>query len=307
MSIDMENQPQPQPQPVGEPPKKNNGRVIGGVVLLVIGVAFLLQQMDIMYITHWLFSWPMWLIVWGIFAGARNNFRNSGWLIIVLVGLVGLSDKVFPGFDAWNYAWPVAIIVFGFWLIARRNQKWDDEKWKRKWERKNNNRKWDKYDYKYGKWGAQDPVVTPVTPVDPVNPTDSTTGSTTGTNVPPSFNTSKSYSGDDTLDTVSVFGNVVKAVFSKNFRGGDVVNIFGGTELDLTQADINGRVIIDIVQIFGGSKIIVPSNWQVISDTAAVFAGIDDKRIKAGVVQDPNKILLIKGVSIFAGIDIRSY
>jgi predicted membrane protein len=100
---------------------------------------------------------------------------------------------------------------------------------------------------------------------------------------------------------------VVKTVFSKNFRGGDVVNIFGGTELDLTQADINGRVVIDIVQIFGGSKIIVPSNWQVVSDTAAVFAGIDDKRIKSGVIQDNNKILVIKGVSIFAGIDIRSY
>lgn len=306
MSIDIENQSQPQPAPL---PPKNNGRVVGGAILLVIGVIFLLQQLNVFALAGWLFHWPTWLILWGLYIGARHNFRNGGWLIMVLIGGVFLANDAIPDFDAWAFAWPVAIIIFGFWLIIRRNQPWDEERWKRKWEKKNKQwgDKWDKYEhkynYKYGKWGAAEPVapVTPVTPVNPGEPADTTT-------VPPvSQSTTQSHSGDDVLDTVSVFGNVVKTVFSKNFRGGDVVNIFGGTEIDLTQADINGRVIIDIVQIFGGSKIIVPSNWQVVSDTAAVFAGIDDKRIKAGVIQDPNKILVIKGVSIFAGIDIRSY
>jgi predicted membrane protein len=312
MSIDIENQAQPQPQPIPQPPDKKSGRVIGGAILLVIGVVFLLQQLNVLYFAEWLFHWPTWLILWGLYIGGRHNFRNGGWLIMVLIGAVFLANDAIPDFDAWKFAWPSAIIIFGIWLIIRRNQPWNEEKWKRKWEKQNNkwNDKWDKYEYKYqykyGKWGAQDPVVTPVTPVDPNNPAEPAAEATTS-NVPPTFNTSKTYTGDDTLDTVSVFGNVVKTVFSKNFRGGDVVNIFGGTEIDLTQADINGRVIIDIVQIFGGSKIIVPSNWQVVSDTAAVFAGIDDKRIKAGVIQDPNKILVIKGVSIFAGIDIRSY
>lgn len=306
MSIEIENQSQPQPVP--PPPSGKNGRVIGGAILLVIGVLFLLQQMQVTFIADWLISWPMALIAWGIYIGAKHNFQNSGWLIMVLIGMIWLSDRVFPDFDAWNFAWPVAIIIFGFWLIVRRQQPWDEEKWKRKWERKNKHwsNKWGnydyKYDYKYGKWGAAEPV-TPVTPVEPVNPDEPSVS----TNIPPVNGPAASHSGDDVLDTVSVFGNVVKTIFSKNFRGGDVVNIFGGTELDLTQADINGRVIIDIVQIFGGTKLIVPSNWQVVSDTAAVFAGIDDKRIKAGVIQDPNKILVIKGVSIFAGIDIRSY
>jgi predicted membrane protein len=73
---------------------------------------------------------------------------------------------------------------------------------------------------------------------------------------------------------------LTKASFSKSFRGGDITNIFGGTELDFTQADINGRVVIDITQVFGGTKIIVPSNWQVVVDMSAIFAGVDDKRIK---------------------------
>jgi predicted membrane protein len=82
--------------------------------------------------------------------------------------------------------------------------------------------------------------------------------------------------------------------------------VFGGAELDFTQADIQGRVVIDITQIFGGTKIIVPSNWQVVSDLAAVFASVDDKRINRGIL-DNDKILVLKGVSIFAGVDVRSY
>ena len=88
--------------------------------------------------------------------------------------------------------------------------------------------------------------------------------------------------GDDYIDAVSVFGGVKKTILSKDFKGGDIVNIFGGAEMDLTQADINGRVILDITQIFGGTKIVVPSHWQVVSDIAAVFAGVDDKRLRNG-------------------------
>ncbi len=89
-----------------------------------------------------------------------------------------------------------------------------------------------------------------------------------------------SLTGDDHLDAVSVFGGVKKTILSKDFKGGEIVNVFGGAELDFTQANINGQVVIDITQIFGGTKIIVPSHWMVISDMAAIFAGFDDKRIR---------------------------
>lgn len=113
--------------------------------------------------------------------------------------------------------------------------------------------------------------------------------------------------GDDYLDAVSVFGGVKKTILSKTFKGGDIVNVFGGAEIDLTMADIEGKVVIDITQIFGGTKIIVPSHWQVVSNLSAVFAGVDDKRLRKTGSGDDNKILVLEGVSIFAGVDIRSY
>ncbi|RYZ97090.1 MAG: hypothetical protein EOP47_22510, partial [Sphingobacteriaceae bacterium] len=111
----------------------------------------------------------------------------------------------------------------------------------------------------------------------------------------------------DYIDAVSIFGGVKKTILSKDFKGGDIVNIFGGVELDFTQANINGQVVIDITQFFGGIKIIVPPHWKVVSDLAAVFASVDDKRLRTSAPIDGEKLLILKGTSFFAGVDIRSY
>jgi predicted membrane protein len=113
-------------------------------------------------------------------------------------------------------------------------------------------------------------------------------------------------SNEDVLDTVSVFGGTKKNVISKNFRGGEVVNFFGGTDLNLSQSDINGVAVLDLTQVFGGTKLIVPSNWKVQSEVVAVFGGLDDKR-RDLANPDPNKVLVLKGTCIFGGIDIKSF
>lgn len=84
--------------------------------------------------------------------------------------------------------------------------------------------------------------------------------------------------GEDYFDITAIFGGAKRKVFSKNFKGGDATCIFGGTDLDLTQADIQGTVVIDVVQMFGGVKLIVPANWEIKSDIVAILGGFDDKR-----------------------------
>ncbi len=114
-------------------------------------------------------------------------------------------------------------------------------------------------------------------------------------------------SGDDYLDETSVFGGVHKVVVSKNFKGGDVVNIFGGCDINLTQADFTGTVTLDITQIFGGAKIIVPTDWKVVVKTTSIFGGVEDKRPASLIKENPDKTLLIEGTSIFGGISIQCY
>jgi predicted membrane protein len=119
--------------------------------------------------------------------------------------------------------------------------------------------------------------------------------------------TENRYSKEDYLDSVSIFGSVKKVFLSKNFQGGDITNFMGGAELDLSQADINGVVKLDVTQLFGGTKIIVPAHWNIRSELVSIFAGIEDKRnVNAATVQ-PDKVLVIEGTSIFGGIEIRSF
>lgn len=112
---------------------------------------------------------------------------------------------------------------------------------------------------------------------------------------------------DDVLDSTSVFGGVKKTMLSKNFKGGEIVNIMGGSEINLSQCDIQGRVVLEVTQIFGGTKVIVPSHWMVKPEMAAIFGGIDDKRTFHNTTIDHNKVLVLKGTSIFGGIEIRSF
>ena len=114
-------------------------------------------------------------------------------------------------------------------------------------------------------------------------------------------------SKEDFLDSTSIFGGIKKNILSKNFKGGDVTNIMGGTELNFSQADIKGEVILDLTQIFGGTKIVVPADWDVKSDIVAIFGGIEDKRSLENSTINPGKVILLKGTSIFAGIEIRNF
>ena len=115
------------------------------------------------------------------------------------------------------------------------------------------------------------------------------------------------YSSEDFVDSTSIFGGAKKIVISKKFKGGDLVNIFGGTELDLSQADFTGTAVIELTTIFGGTKLLVPSNWAVKSEAVTIFGGIEDKRRMQTVTEATEKTLYIRGTVIFGGIEIKSF
>jgi predicted membrane protein len=112
--------------------------------------------------------------------------------------------------------------------------------------------------------------------------------------------------GEDYFDLTTVFGGNKRKVFSKNFKGGETTCVFGGADIDLSQADINGTVVIDIVQLFGGVKLVIPSNWELKSDVTAILGGVDDKR-NAPQAYSSNKKLILTGFVMFGGVDIKSY
>jgi predicted membrane protein len=110
----------------------------------------------------------------------------------------------------------------------------------------------------------------------------------------------------DILDVASVFGGTKKLVLSKNFKGGEIVSVFGAADINLSQADFTSPVKIEIVAIFGGAKLIVPANWEIRSETVVIMGGIDDKREPVPMA-NPEKILILEGTVMFGGIEISSY
>ncbi|MBN1639217.1 MAG: hypothetical protein JW866_09630 [Ignavibacteriales bacterium] len=112
----------------------------------------------------------------------------------------------------------------------------------------------------------------------------------------------------DVLDEFVMFGGGEKVVQSKNFQGGKVTAIFGGYEIDLLDCELaEGENVIDIFAMFGGVELFVPKDWKVIVKTTPIFGGFGDERRKdPNVVYPDNKILIVKGLVLFGGGEIKN-
>jgi predicted membrane protein len=242
-------------------------RIWMGLFLLAIGGALVLQQMGLP-IPYWVFRWPMILIIIGLYIGFSRGFRDTSWIIFIVIGGIFLADEIDPDISIRRFTWPFIIMGIGliFLLTPRRRRKWQWH-WGEDWAKHTEERR---------KERAQEQGRPP------------------------------NYSSEDYIDSTSVFGGVHKTIVSKNFKGGDILNFMGGAEINLSQADINGIAVLEITQVMGGTKLIVPPHWQVRNDISSVFAGVDDKRQQTAIV-NPDKVLVLKGASVFGGIDIRNY
>ena len=112
---------------------------------------------------------------------------------------------------------------------------------------------------------------------------------------------------EDVIDSTTFFGAVGKKIISKNFKGGDIVIVFSGNELNFMQADLSDGATLDITTVFGGAKILAPANWEIKSEIVCVCGSVEDKRPIVQGVQEPSKILILKGTVFCGGIEIKSY
>jgi hypothetical protein len=127
-----------------------------------------------------------------------------------------------------------------------------------------------------------------------------------------------SQTGSPRLEEVNIFWGGKRRIVSKSFTGGEVVAIFGGYDIDLTECDMQGNQIeIEVVSIFGGGEIRVPRSWEVVMDTAGIFGGCSDRTYHydhpAPGATNPDgspvpqqKKVIIKGVAIFGGLNVKN-
>jgi len=113
---------------------------------------------------------------------------------------------------------------------------------------------------------------------------------------------------EDYIDEVAIFGGVERKVYSQNLKGGKITSIFGGSEIDFTQAKLsNEKNIIDVTTIFGGTELRIPADWNVKVEVVAIFGGFEDKSHVKHDLIDTSKTVIIKGIALFGGGEIKRY
>lgn len=113
---------------------------------------------------------------------------------------------------------------------------------------------------------------------------------------------------NDYLDEMNIFGGGNRVVSSQNFKGGKITNMFGGSEIDLSRATpTENGAVLDVITMFGGSKILVPADWDVSVEVTSILGGFSDKR--NNITTDPmtSKRLVVKGVAIFGGGEVKTF
>jgi hypothetical protein len=90
------------------------------------------------------------------------------------------------------------------------------------------------------------------------------------------------------------------------FKGAELTAIFGGFELDLRKAALEGgSARVDVFVLFGGGEVKVPEGWEVVNQASAIFGGIDDKTMPQAIVSDRPRIILT-GMVLFGGVEIKA-
>ena len=112
-----------------------------------------------------------------------------------------------------------------------------------------------------------------------------------------------------TLNENALFGGIQKRVNARDFRGGQLQSMFGGIEIDMRDAEIEGtEAVLHANAIFGGIEIRVPETWFVAARGQGIFGGYTDStRYNPPVDPDkPKKTLIVMGMAMFGGVEIRN-
>ena len=214
----------------------NRKRAILGIILVIIGSIFLLDNLGFNIDLPWyIFRWPIVFII----IGAINLFSGNPRPALLFFGLgILFYLNIFDVLDIRDF-WPVILIIIGIMFIFRRN-----------------------------------------------------TLSKTSENK------------DDIFDETAIFGGTEKKFTSENLHGGKVTTIFGGSNIDLRGSKIQGEANIEIFCMFGGTEILVPSDWKVNMNATAILGGSSDER--SNITDDAVATLNVNGFVMFGGVELKN-
>ena len=99
--------------------------------------------------------------------------------------------------------------------------------------------------------------------------------------------------------------SVSRKVASQAFRGGEVVAVMGGGDIDLRSARMAGEVArLEINLVMGGINLFVPDDWVVEYQGTPIMGGVEDTSRRP--VGAPRGRLVITGALLWSAIVIKN-
>ncbi len=108
----------------------------------------------------------------------------------------------------------------------------------------------------------------------------------------------------DEVNVDATFSGIQLRNDSRNFKGGRVDISFGGLELDLREAIMDGpEATIQIRGRFSGVELRVPRDWLVVVQLSASMGAVHDKSTPPVA---PSHRLVLRGETIFGSVEIKN-
>lgn len=252
------------------------GNILWGIAFIVAGVGVAGNIFDLwnfnLFFNGW---WTLFIIIPCLISIIQYGFNTGNSIGLAIGALLLLSAQdIMPAHIAAKMFFPVLLVIVGLAIIFRPAY--------RKANGKNNN-----YEYK-----------------------STGTANTSSENGEPKVEYNYTSHHHDTQNWNTSCGTDIVAVFCGNngsfqgreFKGASATAVFGGVDVDLRGATINGEVTLNATAIFGGVEVFTDNNVQVVYRSVPIFGGVDCS-VPARDKSLPT--LYVNCVAIFGGIDIH--
>lgn len=246
--------------------------IAAGILVILAGILLFAFNAGLIPLVYKpiIFSWPMLLVAIGITSFFNSNHGFTSGFILIIIGTAFLFYKFGSPYLGFEKEniWPLLLIFIGIIIIIGAIKK-------RHFKKKLKKEHFDLSD-------SEKKV----------------------------FSKSEDFSRSDSqyIERNYILGGGKERVDSPNFKGGDINCVFGGMELDLSNAQLaDGVNQLEINVVMGGVVLYIPQEWKVKIVQSHVFGGFVDNRPQKSFEIDENKTLVIKISSVFGGGEIKCY
>jgi len=97
-------------------------QLVLGLVLILLGLVFVLDNLGIIYRGDFLRYWPALVVIFGVFKFAQSDgaaSRAGGLILVALGGLLLLRSLDLVDFNFWDFFWPALLIAAGISMMMR--------------------------------------------------------------------------------------------------------------------------------------------------------------------------------------------